>query len=539
MSITNKVIYQIYPKSFKDTNGDGIGDLQGVIQNLPYVKKLGAEMIWLNPIFPSPQKDNGYDVADYTSIEPSFGTMADFEELVEEAKKYEIELMLDMVFNHVSTEHSWFKKALAGDKYYQDFFILRDTPTNLVSKFGGSAWAPFGDTGKYYLHFFDLTQADLNWRNPNVREELFKVIQFWCDKGVTGFRFDMVNLIGKPEQLNDYQGQDEFTDTPLGHEYLKMMNQATFGQDSDIITVGEMSNTTIENCILYTRPDRQELDMTFNFHHLKVDWKNKQKWTKAAFDFTELKQLFHNWGEKMSAGNGWNALFWNNHDQPRALNRFGEITQFHYESATMLATSIHLSRGTPFIYMGEEIGMVDPTYESITDYVDVECLNAYEMLLEQGQSADEALEIIRGKARDNGRIPMQWDNTPHAGFTEGTPWLKVADSFQHINVKQELSEGKIFRFYQQLIRLRKELEIIQTGDYKAYARNHSQVYGFIRTLGNEQLLVLNNFYGESTEVQIPEKFVDAKILLSNYESTKLEKHVTLQPYQSIALLLGQ
>ena len=360
-----KVVYQIYPKSYKDTTGNGVGDLRGIISKLPYLEELGVDVIWLNPFYPSPQRDNGYDISDYTAVNPLFGSMADFEDLVQKGKAHGIDIMLDMVLNHCSTEHEWFQKALAGDRYYQDFFILRDQPTNWASKFGGNAWAPFGDTGKYYLHLFDVTQADLNWRNPHVRKELFKVVNFWRDKGVTCFRFDVINLIGKDEVLKDndqFDGKPEYTDRPIAHDYLKMLNQATFGQDSDSMTVGEMSFTDIPNCIQYSNPNSHELDMVFNFHHLKVDYDQGQKWTLKPFDFAELKTLFHPWGEEMSEGGGWSALFWNNHDQPRALNRFVDVEHFRNEGATMLAASIHLSRGTPYIYMGEEIGMLDPDY---------------------------------------------------------------------------------------------------------------------------------------------------------------------------------
>lgn len=464
-----KVVYQIYPKSYKDTTGNGVGDLRGIIEKLPYLKELGIDMIWLNPFYPSPQRDNGYDISDYTAVNPDFGTMADFEEMVAFGKELGIEFMLDMVLNHCSTDHEWFKRALAGDKYYQDFFILRDQPTDWVSKFGGNAWAPFGDTGKYYLHLFDVTQADLNWRNPHVREELFKVVNFWKNKGVKGFRFDVINLIGKDEVLEDCpinDGKPAYTDRPITHDYLKMMNNATFGAEKGFMTVGEMSATTIENCILYTAPEREELSMAFNFHHLKVDYKDGQKWTIMDFDFEELKRLFHTWGEEMSVGNGWNALFYNNHDQPRALNRFVEVENFRNEGATMLAASIHLSRGTPYIYMGEEIGMIDPDYDSMDDYVDVESINAYQVLLDQGHAPEQAFKIIQAKSRDNSRTPMQWDASDNAGFSTGTPWLKAGKSYQTINVEQEKT-GPIFTFYQELIRLRKELPLISEGDYKA------------------------------------------------------------------------
>lgn len=532
-----KVVYQIYPKSYKDTTGNGVGDLRGIIEKLPYLKELGIDMIWLNPFYPSPQRDNGYDISDYTAVNPDFGTMEDFEEMVAVGQKLGIEFMLDMVLNHCSTDHEWFQKALAGDKYYQDFFILRDQPTDWVSKFGGSAWAPFGETGKYYLHLYDVTQADLNWRNPSVREELFKVVNFWKNKGVKGFRFDVINVIGKDEVLEDCpidDGKPAYTDRPITHDYLKMMNNATFGSEEGFITVGEMSATTIDNCILYTAPERKELSMAFNFHHLKVDYKDGQKWTIKDFDFEELKRLFHTWGEEMSVGNGWNALFYNNHDQPRALNRFVDIENFRNEGATMLAASIHLSRGTPYIYMGEEIGMIDPDYNSMDEYVDVESINAYQMLLDQGKSPEQAFKIIQAKSRDNSRTPMQWDASENAGFSIATPWLKAGKSYPTINVENE-KNGPIFTFYQELIRLRKKLPIISEGDYRAAYHESNKVYAFERLLNGEQLLVLNNFFPEEVEIELLDNYAQGHILISNYPDSKLGKTITLKPYQATAI----
>ncbi|HEM3598670.1 TPA: alpha,alpha-phosphotrehalase [Streptococcus suis] len=533
-----KVVYQIYPKSYKDTTGNGVGDLRGIIEKLPYLKELGIDMIWLNPFYPSPQRDNGYDISDYTAVNPDFGTMEDFEEMVAVGQKLGIEFMLDMVLNHCSTDHEWFQKALAGDKYYQDFFILRDQPTDWVSKFGGNAWAPFGETGKYYLHLYDVTQADLNWRNPSVREELFKVVNFWKNKGVKGFRFDVINVIGKDEVLEDCpinDGKPAYTDRPITHDYLKMMNNATFGSEEGFITVGEMSATTIDNCILYTAPERKELSMAFNFHHLKVDYKDGQKWTIKDFDFEKLKRLFHTWGEEMSVGNGWNALFYNNHDQPRALNRFVDIENFRNEGATMLAASIHLSRGTPYIYMGEEIGMIDPDYNSMDDYVDVESINAYQMLLDQGKSPEQAFKIIQAKSRDNSRTPMQWDASENAGFSTATPWLKAGKSYPTINVENE-KNGPIFTFYQELIRLRKKLPIISEGDYRAAYHESNKVYAFERLLNGEQLLVLNNFFPEEVEIELLDNYAQGHILISNYPDSKLGKTITLKPYQATAIL---
>ena len=534
-----KVVYQIYPKSYKDTTGNGIGDLQGIIEKIPYLAKLGVDMVWLNPFYPSPQHDNGYDISDYTAVNPLFGSMDDFEEMIQVGKEYGIEFMLDMVLNHCSTEHEWFQKALAGDNYYQDFFFLRDEPTDWLSKFGGSAWAPFGDTGKYYLHLYDVTQADLNWHNPHVREELFKVVHFWLDKGLKGFRFDVINVIGKDEILEncpENDGKPAYTDRPIVHEYRHMLNEETFGTDEAIMTVGEMSATNIENCILYTAPERHELSMAFNFHHLKVDYENGQKWTLKNFDFEELKRLFHTWGKEMSDHNGWSALFWNNHDQPRALNRFVDVKNFRNEGATMLAASIHLSRGTPYIYMGEEIGMIDPDYDSMEDYADVESFNAYQMLLNAGKTPEEAFKIIQVKSRDNSRTPMQWDDSANAGFTSGTPWLKAAKSYSEINVNNEI-QGPIFTFYQKLIALRKKLPLIAEGSYKPAYEDSQQVYAFERQLGDEKLLVLNNFYSDPITVDVLPEYQNGEMLLSNYGDSKVEAVMTLRPYESLAILM--
>ncbi|MEG0627697.1 MAG: alpha,alpha-phosphotrehalase, partial [Enterococcus sp.] len=488
MSFKEKVIYQIYPKSFLDTNQDGVGDLAGIKQKLPYLQQLGVDMIWLNPVYVSPQKDNGYDIADYKSVNPLFGSMEGLEELIFAAQELKIDIMFDMVLNHVSTEHIWFQKALAGEKKYQDYFILRDQPTDWVSKFGGNAWAPFGDTGNYYLHLFDKTQADLNWRNPELREELYEVVRFWMGKGVKGFRFDVINLIGKDEELMDCaenDGKPAYTDRPINHEYLRDLNQATYGVDSEIITVGEMSATSIPECILYTKPERHELNMTFNFHHLKVDYVDGKKWTQMPFDFTRLKELFHTWGTQMSEENGWNALFWNNHDQPRALNRFVDVDNYRVEGAKMLASTIHLNRGTPYIYMGEEIGMIDPDFTSMDQYVDVESLNAYQEMLDAGKSEVDAFEIVKAKSRDNSRTPMQWNSEKYSGFSNVNPWISVGKTANEINVAKELQEGSIFSYYQKLIRLRKDYPLIAEGSYEAFLPDHPQIYGYLRRLGKQ------------------------------------------------------
>lgn len=550
MTFQDKVIYQIYPKSFYDSDGDGIGDLRGIIAKISYLKKLNIDMIWFNPFFVSPQNDNGYDIADYYKVDPTFGTMADFEELAAKLKEAHIGIMLDMVLNHTSTDHEWFQKALAGDKKYQAFYYLRDPkpngdlPTNWESKFGGPAWGKFGNTGKYYLHLYDPTQADLDWHNPEVRQELYKVINFWRAKGVHGFRFDVINVTGKETKLvdapTDVASKTLYTDTPVVQDYLKEMNTASFGQDPDAITVGEMSSTSIANSVKYTLPANHELTMVFTFHHLKVDYANGEKWTKAPFDFMKLKQILNDWQIGMAKGGGWNALFWNNHDQPRALNRFGDPVHYRAKSAEMLATTMHLLRGTPYIYMGEEIGMSDPDYTSMADYVDIECKNAYKELLAAGKSATEAFEIVKTKSRDNSRTPMQWDNSEYAGFSTHKPWLMPTNQAE-VNVKDELVTGEIFAYYQKLIKLRKTQPIISLGDFKPLLENDPQVFAYLRDYKGQTLVVLNNFYGKSTTVQLPDSLANrsGKILISNYpEQTTVGPKIELKPYQSTALLLN-
>lgn len=547
-NLHNKVIYQAYPKSFKDTDGNGIGDLRGVIEKLPYLEELGIDMLWLNPFYKSPQNDNGYDIADYTSIDPMFGTWDDFDRLVEEADKHGIGLMLDMVLNHTSTEHEWFQKALAGDEKYQDYYLLREAqsdgslPTNWESKFGGPAWSKFGNTDKYYLHLYDVTQADLNWRNPEVRKELYKVVNFWLDKGVKGFRFDVINVIGKDEEMKDAEdgvGKSHYTDTPVVHEYMKELNKETFGRHEDIITVGEMSSTTVDHGIKYSNPDQNELSMIFSFHHLKVDYKDGEKWTTMPFDFIRLKEILNEWQSGMSVGGGWNALFWNNHDQPRANNRFGDVENYPIETATMLAQTIHLLRGTPYIYQGEEIGMLNPDYSTIDEYVDIETHNAYKKLKENGLSEEEVLAIIKEKSRDTARIPMQWEDSEHAGFTDGTPWLKVAENHKTINTKNEAYSGKIRSYYKELIRLRKEMPIIQEGTYEAIELGHPSIFAYVREYEGEKLLVLNHFYAEEDSITLPDDLLEGEssYLIGNSDERNLEKTFTMGPYETAAFLI--
>lgn len=547
-----KVIYQVYPKSFNDTDGDGFGDLRGIIEKLDYLETLGVDMIWMNPFYPSPQNDNGYDISDYTAIDPRFGSMDDFEELAREGKKRGIDLMLDMPLNHSSTEHEWFQKALAGDEYYQDFYYIRPAqedgslPTNWESKFGGPAWEPFGDTDNYYMHLFDVTQADLNWHNPKVREALFDVIHFWIDKGVSGIRFDVMNVIGKSEVLKDSTGgpsstQEKrlYTDTENSHDWIREMAQSTFGDIEGFVTVGEMSSTTVEDGVRYTNPKEDKLAMIFSFHHLKVDYKDGEKWSKVDFDFQSLKDILNEWQKGMSDGNGWNALFWNNHDQPRANSRFGDTENYPYETTTMLAQTIHMMRGTPYIFEGEEIGMTNPDFDDINDYNDIETFNNYQILLDKGVSEEEAMDIIKFKSRDTSRTPMQWDDSENAGFTTGTPWLKVADNYKDINVKKELESGKIFPYYQKLIQLRHKLPIIQDGAYHELLTDHPEVLAYYRTYGDQILYVFSHFYPGTSQVDLPRSVDltrDYDKLLGNGDLDKMTASFELGPYETVAFL---
>lgn len=552
MKLASKVVYQVYPKSFLDTTGNGMGDLKGVIQKLDYIKELGVDLIWLNPFYPSPQNDNGYDISDYCSIDPNYGTMTDFEELVIQAKEKGLGLMLDMVFNHVSTEHSWFQKALAGDKYYQDFFYLRplksdgSLPTNWESKFGGSAWEPFGDTDLYYLHLYDVTQADLNWHNPNVRKELYKVVNFWLEKGVKGLRFDVLNVIGKDQNLVDSQqpgsSQEKslYTDTPIVHEWIRELARETFDKFDDIVTVGEMSSTNVENGIKYSNPESKELSMIFSFHHLKVDYEKGEKWSNPDFDFISLKEILDHWQTGMAQGRGWNALFLNNHDQPRSNSRFGDVENYPYETQTMLATSIQFLRGTPYIYQGEEIGMTNPNFQDISDYNDIETINHYHILLEQGLNHEEVMEIIQAKSRDNSRTPMQWDDSLQAGFTSGQPWLKVADNYRDINVAKESKQDGIYRYYQKMIQLRKDLDIIQDGAYQAIALDHPKIMAYKRILDKQTLLVMSHFYPGQASLDLTADLLNEKSMkiIGNGPLEKLSSKIMLQSYETAVFLIG-
>lgn len=536
----NKVVYQIYTKSFQDSNGDGIGDLRGVIERLDYLRDLGVDYIWLTPFFKSPLNDNGYDISDYLSIDPVFGSMEDVDELIAQADRRSMGLIFDMVFNHTSSEHEWFRRALAGEKKYQDYYIFREgspdaPPTNWKSKFGGSAWSWAPELGKWYLHLFDKSQPDLNWDNPAVREEVKNVLRFWKAKGVKGFRFDVVNLISKPavfEDDNIGDGRRFYTDGPHIHEYLKEMTaDAEIG---DMLTVGEMNSTSLESCLRYTDPEEHELTMTFSFHHLKVDYKDGNKWELQAPDLARLKELLTTWQLEMQAANGWNALFWCNHDQPRAVSRFGDDRRYWKESAKMLAACIHLLRGTPYVYQGEELGMTNAGYTSISQYRDVESLNYYQIMLQNGKTEGEALEILRQRSRDNGRTPMQWDASPNAGFTSCTPWITLPENFKAINVEAECQDpDSILHFYKRLIRLRKEEPAISEGDIQFLFLDIPEIFAFRRFLRERELYAVNNLTGHDVALNgVP--WEGCEKMLGNYKSDS----DVLRPYETAVYCLG-
>jgi trehalose-6-phosphate hydrolase len=545
------VVYQIYPKSFNDTTGNGVGDLHGIIEKLDYLKKLGVDVLWLTPVYASPQKDNGYDISDYYSIHEEYGNMEDFERLLEETHQRGMKLIMDLVVNHTSTEHKWFKESQQSiDNPYRDFYIWKDPvsgkdPTNWVSKFGGNAWKLDENTGQYYLHLFDVTQADLNWENENLRKHVYAMMHFWFEKGIDGFRLDVINLISKDQSFPDDDGRVApgdgrkfYTDGPRVHEFLQEMNREVLSK-YDSMTVGEMSSTSIEHCIKYSNPKRNELSMTFNFHHLKVDYPNGEKWAIAELDFLALKKILTKWQVEMNQGGGWNALFWCNHDQPRVVTRYGNDTTYHKESAKMLATTIHMMQGTPYIYQGEEFGMTDPGFESINDYRDVETLNYFHIMKENGLAEKEIMEIIKRKSRDNSRTPVQWNDHSNAGFSTGTPWIPVAKNYKEINAEKAIADpASIFYHYQKLIQLRKEYDILTVGDYRLVAEEDRNIFAYERTSGDEKLLVINNFYGREATFTIPNEWTNrigkCDLLLSNYEDGKpLSDTLTLRPYESL------
>ncbi len=537
-------VYQIYPKSFYDSNGDGVGDIRGIIEKLDYIKSLGVDYIWSTPFFVSPLNDNGYDVEDYRKINPLFGTMEDVEELIWKAGERGMGLMFDMVFNHTSTRHEWFQKALSGDKEYMDYYIFREgspqaPPTNWQSKFGGSAWEYVPSLKKWYLHLFDVTQADLNWNNPRVREELKDVIRFWKNKGVKGFRFDVVNLISKPDTFEDDtqgDGRRFYSDGPHVHEFLKELSADT-GM-GDMITVGEMSSTSLDNCIRYSNPEEKELSMCFSFHHLKADYKDGNKWALMKTDYRKLKELFETWQTGMEKQNGWNAVFWCNHDQPRIVSRMGDEKRYWKESAKMLAAYIHLLRGTPYIFQGEELGMTNPGYGDISQYRDVESINYYEILQKEGKTEKEALEILGQRSRDNGRTPMQWDSGKYAGFSEHEPWIGIPDNHSYINVAaEEADPDSILNYYRKLVRLRKHYAVIREGSIEFLNQEQPEVFAYRRSTKEQELLVVSNFADTEIKLEEPICCRGYEYLLGNYPQEDIGDDLrALRPYESIVLL---
>ncbi|WMZ56653.1 alpha,alpha-phosphotrehalase [Staphylococcus pseudintermedius] len=530
------VVYQIYPKAFNDTTGNGEGDLKGIIEKLDYLQFLGVDYLWLTPIYDSPMNDNGYDIRDYYQVNAQFGDKEDLRTLIDEAHARGLKVMLDIVINHTSTEHEWFQQAQQSvDNPYRDYYFFRRSedgpPTNWLSKFGGNAWQYDEQTDAYYLHLFDVTQADLNWDNPEVRHALYEMINYWIDFGVDGFRFDVINLISKDtfEDSNEI-GKEYYTDGPRVHDYIHEMNRHTFG-DRDMMTVGEMSSTSIDHCIQYTNPERQELSSVFNFHHLKVDYRDGQKWTNQKFDLLQLKQILMEWQTKMYAGNGWNAIFWCNHDQPRVVSRFGsDATEaLRQQSAKTLAIALHLLQGTPYIYQGEEIGMTDPHFQSIQQYRDVESLNAYREMREAGIDEAEILTILGQKSRDNSRTPMQWNDEAHAGFTTGTPWIEVANNYNTVNVEAAMADPEsILYTYKKLIQLRHEHDIVTYGEVVPRYLDHPQLFVYERRYQGDTWLIIVNMTSE--KVTLPEDLdCSGSVVLQNgiIEGNELEAYATI------------
>ncbi|CDG98535.1 trehalose-6-P hydrolase, alternative inducer of maltose system, cytoplasmic [Xenorhabdus bovienii str. puntauvense] len=545
----DSVIYQIYPKSFQDSTGSGTGDINGITQRLDYLQHLGVEAIWITPFYPSPQVDNGYDVADYCAINPDYGSMENFDNLVENAHRRGIRIILDMVFNHTSTEHPWFQAAQDINSPYRQFYIWREgssdsLPNNWKSKFGGNAWQWHAESQQYYLHLFAVKQADLNWEHEPVRAELKKICEFWADRGVDGLRLDVVNLVSKQQ---DYPSDDHgdgrrfYTDGPRIHEFLQEMSRDVF-QPKGLMTVGEMSSTALEHCLRYSALDSSALSMTFNFHHLKVDYPNGEKWTLAKPDYIALKKIFSTWQQGMHQ-KAWNALFWCNHDQPRIVSRFGDEHQHHRTSAKMLAMVLHGMQGTPYIYQGEELGMTNPHFERIEEYRDIESLNMYQERIEQNMAPEEILAILAQKSRDNGRTPMQWDGSASAGFTSGTPWIAPCDNYPELNAEATLQDkDSVFYCYHELIKLRKQQPILTYGDYLDLLPDHPSLWCYLRRWQNQVMLVIANLSDENQRWSPESSLTDKEwqVLISNYPSpSSMEKEISIKPYESTYLIADQ
>ncbi|PFG04620.1 alpha,alpha-phosphotrehalase [Bacillus sp. es.034] len=533
-------IYQIYPRSFNDSNGDGIGDLQGIIEKLDYLNLLGIDIIWLSPVYQSPNDDNGYDISNYYEIMPDFGTMEDMETLIEEAKKRNIHIMMDLVINHTSDEHAWFEESRKSkDNPYRDYYIWRESgdgpPSDIQSVFSGSAWKWDEQTGEYYFHLFSKKQPDLNLHNPDVREHLYKMMNFWLAKGVSGFRMDVIDLIGKEID------EKVLTDGPRLHEYLQEMNEMVLSH-YPTVTVGETPSATPETAQLYTGKGRNELDMVFTFQHMSLDERaGEGKWALKDLDFPELKRVLSKWQTSLFQ-KGWNSLYWNNHDQPRIVSRWGNDQEYRITSAKMLATVLHMMQGTPFVYQGEEIGMTNSNWDDITQYRDIESINYFQEKKTEGVPEGEIMKSIRTKGRDNARTPFQWNEDIHGGFTEGNPWIEVNSNHKKINAEQALKDhDSIFYHYQKLIALRKRLDILVYGEYELLLRDHPEIMAYRRKWEDQTLLVVANFYGGNPEFRLPEVSDDshAEILISNYsDSSERPSDInSLRPYEAIVYLL--
>ena len=530
----SSVVYQIYPRSFKDSNGDGIGDINGIREKLDYLKELGIDVIWLSPVYKSPNDDNSYDISDYYDIMDEFGTMEDMDNLLKEANERGIKILMDLVVNHTSDEHKWFIEAKKSkDNEYRDYYIWRDSvdgnePNDLGSTFSGSAWQYDETTGQYYLHLFSKKQPDLNWENEKVRNEVYKMMNFWVDKGIGGFRMDVIDLIGKvPDEMITGNG-------PKLHEYLQEMNKAAL-EGKDLLTVGETWGATPDVAKLYSNPERKELSMVFQFEHIGLDQiEGKEKWDVKSLELLDLKKVLSKWQTELE-GQGWNSLFWNNRDLPRIVSRWGNDKEYRIESAKMLATLLHGMKGTPYIYQGEELGMTNVRFDDINDYNDIESLNMYKDRLSKGYSHNEIMESIYAKGRDNARTPMQWDDSENAGFTTGTPWLAVNKNYDKINAKQCLQdENSIFNHYKKLIDIRKNNDTIIYGDYKLLCEDDENIFAYVRELNGDKILVVCNFYDKDVEFKFDGDFNYSKVLLSNYnDSSKMIEKLKLRPYEAV------
>ncbi len=544
------VVYQIYPRSFKDSNGDGIGDLNGITEKLDYLKELGVDVIWLSPVYQSPGDDNGYDISDYRAILEEFGTMEEFDRMLQAAHERGIRLVMDLVVNHTSDEHPWFVESRKSkDNLYRDYYIWRPArmgkePNNWGSCFSGSAWEYNEATDMYYLHLFSKKQPDLNWDNPRVRAEVYDMMNWWLDKGVDGFRMDVISLISKKPELpdgkpgiNGYASFNEPANGPHVHEYLQEMRRRVL-EGRDTITVGECSGVTLEEAKKYARSDEKELNMVFQFEHMDVDADGTNKWSDKKMDLRDLKHIMTKW-QKGLEGIAWNSLFWENHDQPRSVSRFGNDAEYWEESAKMLATCLHMMQGTPYIYQGEELGMTNVPFGDISDFRDLDSINAYRELTGQGVfTPEEMLRYLRYKSRDNARTPFQWSDEKHAGFSSGEPWIMVNPNYKKINAREQMTrENSIFCYYQKLIRLRKQYDIVVYGTYDLLLPEDPELYVYTRTLGEEQLLIVCNFYGNARMFTLPDSWELEKteLMIGNYKDFKLGKELTIRPYETVVL----